>query len=310
MRPQSFSPRWTLGLTSLAFFMVALDALVVATALPAMQHDLRVGLTALEWTVNAYALTYAGGIVAAAALGDRVGRRRVFTGGLTLFTTASAACAVAPTPGLLLAARAVQGVGAAAVTPLSLTILTAAFPAHRRGAVVGLWGAIGGLAVAAGPVIGGAITQGIDWHWIFWVNVPIGIVVSALARIRLPETRGRDERVDVTGLGLVTAGALSLVWALVRSGDAGWGSAEVVATASLGAALLAAFVASAAVCGPQLRRGQRDRVCDDGGDHGRRLPGRSVLPVRSWRLAADHGPAAAALDRDPDARGAGRRRAV
>jgi EmrB/QacA subfamily drug resistance transporter len=224
------SPRWTLALTSLGLFMVTLDALVVATALPAIQHDVHAGIATLEWTVNAYALTYAAGIVTAAALGDRLGRRRVFIAGLGLFSAASAACALAPSPGLLLAARAVQGLGAAAVTPLSLTLLTAAFPPARRGAVVGIWGAIGGLAVAGGPVIGGAITQGIDWHWIFWLNVPIGIVAIALSRLRIVEARGTDTSLDLPGMALVSAAALALVWGLVRSGSSGWGSAEVMAS--------------------------------------------------------------------------------
>ncbi len=208
--------------------MVALDALVVSTALPAIQHSLHAGLSTLEWTVNAYGLTYAAGIIAAAALGDRLGRRRVFAGGLALFTAASAACALAPDAGLLLAARAVQGVGAAAVMPLSLTILASAFPAERRGAVVGIWGGIGGLAIAAGPLIGGAITQGIDWHWIFWVNVPIGLVASVLSLARLVESRGASTQIDLAGLGLVTAGAVALVWALVRAHDVGWSSAQTL----------------------------------------------------------------------------------
>ncbi len=236
------TPRWTLALTSVAFFMVALDALVVATALPMIQRSLHVGLPTLEWTVNAYALTFAAGIVSAAALGDRLGRRRVFSAGLLVFTAASAACAVAPNAGLLLAARAVQGLGAAAVMPLSLTLLTAAFPPERRGAVVGLWGAIAGLAVAGGPVIGGAITQGLDWHWIFWVNVPIGVATVALSRVRLAESRGPRDPLDLAGLGLVSTGAIALVWSLVRSGTIGWGRAETLATLSAGLGLLGAFV--------------------------------------------------------------------
>jgi EmrB/QacA subfamily drug resistance transporter len=232
---------WTIGLTSIAFFMVALDALVVTTALPAIQRDLQVGVSTLEWTVNAYALSFAAGIITAAALGDRMGRRRVFVAGLAVFTVASGACALAPTPALLLAARAVQGVGAAAVMPLSLTILTSAFPPQRRGAVVGIWGAIGGLAVASGPVIGGAITQGIDWHWIFWVNVPIGAAAMLLSRVRLPESRAGASRLDLPGLVLVTVAAISLVWALVRSGAAGWGSAEVLGTLVSGLVLLFTF---------------------------------------------------------------------
>ena len=229
--------RWTLGLTSLAFFMVALDALVVTTALPAIGHDLHVGVSTLEWTVNAYGLTYAAGIVTAAGLGDHLGRRRVFAFGLALFTVASAACALAPTAGLLLAARAVQGIGAAAVMPLSLTILTATFPPERRGAVVGIWGAIGGLAVAGGPLIGGAITEGLDWHWIFWVNVPIGLAATALARARLAESRGPAAPLDLVGMALVTAGAAALVWGIVESAAAplGRGRRAAVRLRGLGA---------------------------------------------------------------------------
>jgi EmrB/QacA subfamily drug resistance transporter len=167
----------------------------------------------------------------------------VFTAGLAVFTAASGACALAPTPALLLAARAVQGIGAATVMPLSLTILTSAFPPERRGAVVGMWGAIGGLAVASGPVIGGAITQGIDWHWIFWVNVPIAAAAIVLSRLRLPETRAGAPRLDLPGLALVTAAAISLVWALVRSGALGWGSGEVLVTLVGGIVLLGAFIA-------------------------------------------------------------------
>lgn len=238
---RSTSPRWTLVLTSLGFFMVALDALVVTTALPAIQRELHAGLSTLDWTVNAYGLTYAAGIITASALGDRFGRRRVFTAGLALFSAASAACALAPGAGLLLAARAVQGVGAAAVMPLSLTILTSAFAPERRGAVVGAWGAIGGLAVASGPVIGGAITQGIAWPWIFWVNVPIGVAVLLLARTRLPESRGPAARLDLPGLALLTLAGVALVWGLVRSGTQGWGSTEVVGALAAGIVAAVAF---------------------------------------------------------------------
>ena len=237
------SPPWTLLLTSVAFFMVAMDALVVTTALPAIQRDLHASVSTLEWTVNAYSLTFAAGIITAAALGDRLGRRSVFAGGLALFTLASAACALAPTAGWLLAARTVQGIGAAAVMPLSLTILTSSFAPERRGAVIGIWGAIGGLAVASGPVIGGAITQGIDWHWIFWANVPVGLLATAGAIARLAPSRGPDARLDLPGLALATAAVTSLVWGIVRSGAAGWGSDEVLAALLAGTALLAAFVA-------------------------------------------------------------------
>jgi EmrB/QacA subfamily drug resistance transporter len=233
---------WTLGLTSVAFFMVALDALVVITALPAMQRELGASLPTLQWTVNAYGITFAAGIITAAALGDRLGRRRVFAFGLGLFTLASAACALAPTASVLIAARTVQGLGAAFVLPLSLTILTAAFPVERRGAIVGIWGGIAGLAVASGPLIGGAVTEGLDWHWIFWVNVPIGVAATALSLIRLSESHGPAARLDLPGIGLVSAGAIGLVWGLVRANEAGWASSEIVASLSLGALLLGAFV--------------------------------------------------------------------
>jgi len=235
-------PIWTLALTAVAFFMVALDALVVVTALPAIQRDLHASLSMLEWTVNAFTLAFAAGIITAAALGDRVGRRRIFTSGLILFTAASAACALAATPSLLIAARAIQGVGAAMVMPLSLTILVSAFPPERRGAVVGVWGGIGGLAVASGPLAGGAITQGLDWHWIFWVNVPIGIVAAVLARLQLVESRGPATRLDLPAAALVSGGVIAIVWGLIQTGDVGWGSAQVVASLILGFALIAGFL--------------------------------------------------------------------
>jgi EmrB/QacA subfamily drug resistance transporter len=216
---------------------------VVVTALPSMQRDLHAGVATLEWTVNAYTLAFAAGIVTAAALGDRYGRRRVFTAGLVLFTLASAACALAPTSSLLIGARGMQGLGAAVVTPLALTILATAFPPERRGTVVGIFGGITGLAVAAGPLIGGAVTQGLDWHWIFWVNVPIGVVTAVLACARLGESHGPATRLDPLGALLVTAGSVALAWGLVRANDAGWHSAETLATLCAGALLLAGFVA-------------------------------------------------------------------
>lgn len=244
--PAGVNPRlrfgWILGLTSAAYFMVVLDALVVVTALPRMQHDLHVGISTLQWTVNAYGITVAAGIITAAALGDRLGRRRIFVCGVSLFTLASAACALAPSASLLIAARAVQGLGGAAVLPLSLTILTTAFPAERRGMIVGIYGGLAGLAVAAGPLVGGAVTQGLDWHWVFWINVPLGVAAAPLALRLLPESRGAPARLDVPGVALVSSGAVAIVWGLVRASVSGWGSAEIVVTLGVGAALLAAFV--------------------------------------------------------------------
>jgi EmrB/QacA subfamily drug resistance transporter len=234
---------WTLAVTSVAFFMVTLDALVVVTALPSIHRDLGASLSSLAWTVNAFTLAAAAGIITAAALGDRLGRRRVFTVGLGLFTIASAACALAPTAEFLIAARAVQGLGAAIVMPLSLTILTSAFPAERRGAVVGIWGGIAGLAVASGPLVGGAVVQGLDWHWIFWINVPIGVVTTAFSITRLAESRGPATRLDLVAAALVSGGAFGMIWALLRGNDVGWATPEVISALGLGILLVAAFVA-------------------------------------------------------------------
>jgi EmrB/QacA subfamily drug resistance transporter len=231
-----------LALTSVAFFMVALDALVVVTALPAIHRSIGGSLGTLEWAVNAYALTFAAGIITAAAIGDRLGRRRVYVAGLTLFALASAACALAPGAGALIAARAVQGLGAAAIAPLSLTILTGAFPPARRGTVVGIWGGIGGLAVAGGPLVGGAVVQGLDWHWIFWLNVPIGLAAAALSAIWLPESYGPASRLDLPAVPLIAGSAVVTAWALIQTGSSGWSDPKVIAGLAAGAGLLAGFV--------------------------------------------------------------------
>src|SRR5215469_5750453 len=237
------SAAWALALTSVAFFMTALDALVVITALPAIHAGLGGSVSTLEWTVNTYTLTLAAGIITAAALGDRLGRRRMYVAGLLLFTVASAACALAPNASLLIAARAVQGLGAALVTPLSLTILASSFPAERRATTVGIWGAIGGLAIAGGPLVGGAVVQGLDWHWIFWINVPIGLVASVLSMSRLPETYGPAARLDLPGVTLAAGGAVALAWGLVRTADVGWGSPQVIGALIAAAVLIAGFIA-------------------------------------------------------------------
>ena len=228
-------------LTSVAYFMVTLDALVVVTALPSMHRQLGGGVATLQWTVSAYAMAFGAGIITAAALGDRLGRRRVYVLGLALFTVASAACALAPDAGVLVACRAVQGIGASAIMPLGLTILTSAFPQEKRGAVVGIWGGIAGLAVACGPLVGGAITQGLSWHWIFWVNVPIGVVAAAGARLRLTDSRGPRASLDVPALAAVSAGVALLTWGVVAGGQAGWGGAQNLTGLIAGAAAMLAF---------------------------------------------------------------------
>src|SRR5437763_6757185 len=181
---------WTVVLASIGVLMTALDTLVVTTALPVLRESLHASLPSLEWTVNAYNLSFACLLLTGAALGDRFGRRRMFGVGLFVFTAASAAAALSPSVGALVAARAVQGAGAAIVMPLTLTLISEAFPVEKRGAAIGLWGGIAGLAVAAGPVVGGAVVNGVDWHWIFWLNVPIGLALIPLAARRLTESFG------------------------------------------------------------------------------------------------------------------------
>ena len=222
--------------------MVALDALVVTTALPTIRVHLGASIQELEWTVNAYTLTFAVLLMTGAALGDRFGRRRMFTAGLAIFSGASAACALAPNVGLLIAARAVQGTGAALVMPLGMTLLSAAYAPEHRARALGIFSGITGLAVLGGPVIGGAITQGIAWQWIFWLNVPIGLATIPFVFRRVDESYGPRSAPDIAGLVLVTGAALGLVWGLVRGNSAGWGSAEVIATLAVGVVLTVAFV--------------------------------------------------------------------
>jgi EmrB/QacA subfamily drug resistance transporter len=236
-------PVWTLILVSAALFMVTLDNLVVTTALPRIRIDLGASLSGLEWIVNAYTLSFAVLLLTGAALGDRFGRRRILTIGLSIFTASSAIAALAPNSTVLIAARAVQGAGAALVLPLTLTLLSEAFPAGRRGVALGIWSGISGLGVALGPVIGGAVVSGISWQWIFWINVPIGLVVVPLARLRLSESVGANRHLDLPGVALASGGLLGVVYALVRANALGWTSATVLGSAIAGAALLAAFVA-------------------------------------------------------------------
>ncbi|HVX47709.1 MAG TPA: MFS transporter [Mycobacteriales bacterium] len=234
---------WVLGLTAVAALVVALDQLVVSTALQTIHRDLHASMAGLEWTVNAFALSFAALMIPAAELGDRLGRKRTYLLGLVVFAIASAGCALAPSIGPLIAARIVQGGGAALISPAALALLTAATPAGKRGTVMGIYAAVMGLAVVGGPVVGGAVTQGLAWQWIFWINVPLIALVLPFAAAKLPEMKGNPARPDLLGLALVTASMLGLVWGLVRSGTAGWGSAEVLGTLIGGLILLGLFLA-------------------------------------------------------------------
>jgi EmrB/QacA subfamily drug resistance transporter len=233
---------WTLVIVSLGLFMMVLDNLVVNVALPSIRVDLGASIQTLEWTVNAYVLAYAVLLLTGAALGDRLGRKRMFIAGIALFTAGSAAAALSPTIDFLIGARAIQGVAAALVTPLTLTLLAEAFPPHQRGLALGVWSGISGIGVALGPLVGGALTQVASWHWIFWVNVPIGIALIPLAASRLVESRGEVKRMDLPGLALVSGGLFGVVYGLVRSQSLGWSNPEIVISLAAGTALLLAFV--------------------------------------------------------------------
>jgi EmrB/QacA subfamily drug resistance transporter len=234
--------RWVLVLTSIASLMVALDVTVVSTALSTIRMHLDASVDQLEWTVNAYGLSFAVLLMTGSALGDRFGRRRLFVLGMVLFVAASAACALATSVGFLIAARTVQGAGAAIISPVSLALLSAAFPPERRAWALGVFGGITGLAVVGGPVVGGAITQGLAWQWIFWLNVPIGLAAIPFVRRQIEESFGPRASLDAPGLVLVTVAALGIVWGLVRGNDAGWGSVEVIATLAAGVVASVAFV--------------------------------------------------------------------
>jgi EmrB/QacA subfamily drug resistance transporter len=234
---------WTLAIVSIALFMTALDNLVVGIALPSIRAELGGSLESLEWTVNSYTLAFAVFLLGGAALGDRFGRKRMFSAGLALFTASSALAALAPSIDALVAARALQGLGAAIVLPLTLTLLSEAVAPERRGAALGIWAGVSGLGVALGPLVGGAVVQGISWHWIFWLNVPVGLALIPLAARMLTESYGPNSRLDVPGLALAGAGLFGLTFGIVRADSLGWTSSTVLASAGAGVALLAAFLA-------------------------------------------------------------------
>ena len=232
-----------LAITGAAVFMVTLDNLVVTNALPSIRADLGASISQLGWFVNAYTLAFAVTLIPGAAIGDRFGRKRTFLAGLALFTASSAAAALASGAGELVAARAAQGIGGAIVAPLTLTLLAEAFPPERRGAALGIWSGISGMGIALGPLVGGAVVDGLSWQWIFWINVPLGVALLPLAAAFLDESRGEATRLDLPGVALVTAGLFGLVFGLVRGQGEGWTSPVIVASLGIGAALLAAFIA-------------------------------------------------------------------
>ena len=312
---------WTFVITSVALFMVTLDNLVVTTAIPVIRDDLDASLESLEWTVNAYTLTFAVLLLTGAALGDRFGRRRMFAIGVGIFTLGSVAAALAPSVEALNLARAVQGLGGAIVMPLTLTILSAAVPPEKRGLALGAWGGIGGLAVAFGPVVGGAVVEGLSWQWIFWLNVPIGLVLVPLALSRLKETHGPGGRLDLPGLGLASAGLFGIVWGLVRGNGQGWASPEILGSLAVGALSSAAFVAWELRAPapmlpmrffrkPDVRARERRLAVHVLRDVRLDLPALPVLPDRAGLLAARRRAADPAVDARADVHRADRRRAL
>ncbi len=234
---------WTFAVVSLALFMGMLDNLVVTTALPSIQHALRASVSDLEWTVNAYTLAFTMLMIPAAALGERFGRRRVLLIGVALFTLGSAAAALSDSALTLALARALQGIGGACITPLTLTILTRVFPPEKRAAAIGLWSGVSGLGLAAGPLVGGAVVNGWSWSAVFWINVPVGLLLLVLGRLRLEESRGDQVALDLPGAALVSLGALGLVYGLIRGNALGWTSAPILGSIAAGLVLLALFVA-------------------------------------------------------------------
>jgi EmrB/QacA subfamily drug resistance transporter len=238
----SAAQRWVLGLTSIASPMVALDLLVVSTALNTIKEDLGASLGQVQWAVTGYGLAFAVLLMAGAALGDRFGRRRVFIIGLALFAAASAGCALSPGVGWLVAARVVQGAGAALVMPLAVALLNAQLSDDRRGRALGLFEGLTGLATIAGPPVGGSVAYLIGWEWVFWINVPIALLMIPLVRARIDESHGSDTVLDLRGMALVTGGCFGLVWGLVRGNESGWSSGEVVSALTIGAVLLILFV--------------------------------------------------------------------
>jgi EmrB/QacA subfamily drug resistance transporter len=239
---ESGAKNWVLALASIASFMAALDSLVVTTALGTIRADLGASIEMLQWTVNAYNLCFAVLLLTGAALGDRFGRRRTFITGIGLFVVASALCGTARSPAWLIAGRALQGAGAALVMPLAMALLGATFPREQRARALGIFGGVTGLALIAGPVLGGAIAEGFAWQWIFWINVPIGLVMLVLVRMRIPESHGPSAALDIGGLVLVSGAGFCVVWGVMSGNSAGWAAPEVVAALIAGVLLAVAFV--------------------------------------------------------------------
>ena len=235
---------WTLAAVAFGLFMIMLDNTVVNVALPSIERDLHVSISSLEWVVTAYALTFAALLITGGKLGDLFGRRRLFIVGIAIFTLSSLACGLAPSSGFLIGARAVQGIGAALMNPASLSIITATFPPRERGQAIGIWAGVSAMALAIGPLIGGLIVDNINWNWIFFINVPVGVAGIVVSRLVIKESRdtSHEQSIDLPGLITSSAGLFALTYGLIEGNRHGWTSPEIVGLFSAAAVLLVAFV--------------------------------------------------------------------
>jgi EmrB/QacA subfamily drug resistance transporter len=235
---------WTLAAVAFGLFMIMLDNTIVNVALPSIERSLHMSISSLEWIVTAYALTFAALLITGGKLGDLYGRRKMFIAGLVVFTLASLACGLAPSAGFLIGARAVQGIGAALMNPATLSIITATFPPKERGQAIGIWAGVSALALAIGPLVGGLIVDNINWHWIFYVNIPVGVVGIIVSRLVIAESRdtSHEQSIDLPGLVTSSGALLALSYALIEGNRHGWGSPEIVGLFVGAAVLLAAFI--------------------------------------------------------------------
>jgi EmrB/QacA subfamily drug resistance transporter len=248
MRARLLAPEnrkwWTLASVAFGLFMIMLDNTVVNVALPSIQRDLGVGLSELEWIVTGYALTFAALMLTGGKLADLLGRRLIFVAGLAIFTLSSLACGLAESGDFLIGARIVQGVGAALMNPATLSIISATFPPHQRGTAIGIWAGVSALALAIGPLVGGLLTEHIDWSWIFFVNVPVGVVAIAASFVFIDESRDTsvEQRLDLPGLVTSAVGLFALTYALIEANTYGWTSGRIVGAFVLAAVSLTAFL--------------------------------------------------------------------
>jgi EmrB/QacA subfamily drug resistance transporter len=248
MKAKIFAPEnrkwWTLGAVAFGLFMIMLDNTIVNVALPSIQQDLNIGISELEWVFNGYALTFGVLMLTGGKLADMLGRRRIFVAGLVIFTVASLACGLAASAGMLIGARVVQGVGSALMNPATLSIITATFPPRQRGMAIGIWAGVSAMALAIGPLVGGLITEHWSWNWIFFINVPIGILAIVVARLVIDESRdmSAEQRLDLPGLLSSAIALFALTYGLIEANTYGWTSARIIALFAVAVVAFAVFI--------------------------------------------------------------------